>query len=62
MVFIEGITNMVFMEDFHRKQAIVSIHGTNLINKVESQNMDRVEDGTHNAISSITQNGCMNLI
>ena len=35
MVFIEGFTNMVFIEDSHQRQLIVCIYGINLINKVE---------------------------
>ena len=53
---------MVFIESFHRRQVIVSIHFINLIHKVESQNIDRVENGTHDAIISITQNSCINVV
>ena len=53
---------MVFIESFHRRQVLVYIHGTNLIHKIESQNMDGVEDGTHDAILSIAQNSCINFI
>ena len=53
---------MVFIKGLHRWQVIVFIHGTNIIHKVESKNMDGVEDGTHDAIFSITQNSCINLI
>ena len=62
MVFIEGIKNMVFIEGRHRRQVIVSNHGTNVMHNVESQNMDGIEDGTHDVIISITHNSCMNLI
>ena len=34
----------------------------NLIHKVESQNMDGVEYGTQDAVISITQNSCINVI
>ena len=53
MVVIEGVNGMVFIEGFHQRQVIISIHCTNLIHKIESQYMDRVEDGTHDAILSI---------
>ena len=62
MFFIEGSKKMVLIKGFHRRQVIVSIHGTNIMHKVESQSMDGVEDGTHDALFSITQNSCMNLI
>ena len=60
--FIEGINCIVFNEDIHRRKVIVSIHGTNIMHKVESKNMDGVEDGTHDAIFSITQSSCINLM
>ena len=52
---------MAFIEGFHRRQVIVSIHVTSSTQKVESQNMDGIEDGTHDAIISIPQTFCMNL-
>ena len=61
MVFIKGVNQLAFIEGFRRRQVIVSIHVTSSTQKVESQNMDRVEDGTHDAIISITQTVCMNL-
>ena len=62
MVFIEGINNIVFIEDFHRRQVIGSIHVTITIHTLESQNLDGVEDGTQDAKLSITKIFCMNLI
>ena len=53
---------MVFIEGCHRRQVICSIHGTNVIHKIESQNMDGIEDRTHDVIISITHNSFMNLI
>ena len=53
---------MVFIEGCHQKLVIVSIHDVDLIHKKESQNMNGVEDNTHDAIILITQNSCLNLI